>query len=284
MYSEGPTINKNVQLIIALKKIKGVGPAKISKFVKKCRYNYEECLSSAPSFFKINDSLLDLNLKEAESEIILNTSVGTEAISLLDDEFPRKLCECEKPVVLLFYKGNISLISTRTVGVIGTRNPLPTFLEKGRILVKNLSERGYTVVSGLAIGCDTLAHTAALDYGAPTIAVLPSSCDDIYPSSNKKLANEIVEKNGLLISEYGAGSIFSKYNLPERDRIQSILSELLIVIQASDEGGSMIAVRRSLEDNKPVLALKGNDLKLIKQYIEPDDDVDASGGHQNHWF
>jgi len=113
-----------------------------------------------------------------------------------------------------------------------------------------------------------------LRYGAPTVAVLPSPCDSIYLAANKGLAAEIVDNNGLLITEYGTGTEVSRYSLVDRDRIQSMLSKLLVVIQAADDGGSMIAVRRSLDDGKRVFALAGNDLKLIKDYIDPSHDSD----------
>ena len=260
--------------ILTLTKIKNIGAGKIAKFVKDNNYDYEKCTFAAKSYFKINDAEYESYLKDAESEIKNNRSSNISVTCLLDDNYPKKLCECKKPVVLLFYKGNVSLLFSKTITIIGTRNPTQTFIDQGTLLVKKLSKHGYTIVSGLAIGCDSVAHSAALDSGAPTIAVLPSSCDKIYPPNNAKLANRIVENNGLLVSEYGVNSVFSKYNLVDRDRIQSILSSKIVVIQATDDGGSMIAVRRSLEDNKQVFALKGNELKLIDRYIDPFNDAD----------
>ena len=262
--------------ILALTKIKNVGAGKIAKFVKENNYDYEKCTFTAKSYFKISDNEYESNLKNAKSEIADNRTSNIGVICLLDDNYPKKLCECKKPVILLYYRGNVSLLFSKTITIIGTRKPTQTFIDQGTLLVKKLSKHGYTIVSGLAIGCDSVAHSTALDSGAPTIAVLPSSCDNIYPSNNVKLANRIVENNGLLISEYSVNSVFSKYNLVDRDRIQSILSDRLVVIQATDDGGSMIAVRRSLEDNKQVFALIGNELKLIDRYVDPSNDEDIA--------
>lgn len=267
--------NDNARLIIALGMIKRVGPAKISSFVRKNGYDYDRCMRAAPKYFGITQKEFESYLEDAEADILSNNDKGSSVISLLDDGFPKSLCECSNPVVLLYYRGNIELLSSNNITVIGTRKPDREFVEKGFTLVSKLAEHGFTIVSGLALGCDTVAHEAALRFGAPTIAVLPTPCDKPYPNTNRELAEEIVRRNGLLISEYSAGTEFSKFHLTARDRIQSMLSEKLVVIQATDDGGSMIAVRRSVDDGKEVFALTGNRLGLIDLYINPESEADV---------
>ena len=109
-----------------------------------------------------------------------------------------------------------------------------------------------------------------------TIAVLPSSCDNPQPYSNKPLAEKIAKNGGLLISEYSSGTFVSKYNYPQRDRIQSLLSSVIVVIQSSNDGGTMIAVKKHIKDGKIVFAIKGNDLILIKDYIDSNSQEDLS--------
>lgn len=264
------------KLIIALSQLKGVGPSKIVSFAKRYGYDYSSCLENSMNFFGISKEDLDNNLKTAETVIKINKDAGISVACLLDDCFPKHLCECNNPVSLLYYIGNIDLLKSKTVTVIGTRKPDQSFKDKGRLLVKKLAEMHYTIVSGLAIGCDTLAHESALEFNTPTIAVLPSPCDDIYPKTNRKLAEDIIINGGLLITEYGSGTPFSKFHLIERDRIQSILSSMIIVIQATDDGGSMIAVSRSIKDGKNVMAIKGNNLKLVDHYVDPELESDIA--------
>ena len=117
----------------------------------------------------------------------------------------------------------------------------------------------------------SIADTALdIDVKGKTIAVLPSSCDNIQPSSNRELANSILLNGGLLISEYSFGSKVSKYNFPRRDRIQSLLSSVVLIIQASDDSGTMIATKKSLKDGKFVYAIKGNQLTIVNRYIDVD--------------
>ena len=103
-----------------------------------------------------------------------------------------------------------------------------------------------------------------------TIAVLPSDCEKIYPASNKNLAKEIVDNDGLLISEYSVGEPMNKYNFARRDRIQSLLSSVVLIIQASNESGTMIATKKSIKDGKFVYAIEGNELALVRKYVNVD--------------
>ena len=173
------------------------------------------------------------------------------------------------PCILIYYFGNIGLISEKSIAVIGTRNPSQYFLDKSNSIIKKIVENDYVIVSGLALGCDAHGHSKCLEFGGKTIAVLPSSIDNIQPRQNIEIARNIAKSGSLLISEYPPKSEYNKFNYPERDRIQSLLSDKVLVIQASENSGTMICVRKSLQDAKPVYALKNNNLSLID--IEIDD-------------
>lgn len=258
-------------LVLALLYLKGWGAKKAYHFIVRNNFDFDMCIDRLEfEFDEYERSLFDQEYKKANSIIAYNKKKGIEAISILDDRFPKKLYKGTEPCVFLYYVGDISLLSKKAITIIGTRNPSSIFIEKGKKIAEYFAKKDYVIVSGLAIGCDTIAHESCLNVCGKTIAVLPSSCDNPQPYSNKPLAEKIVKKGGLLISEYSSGTVVSKFNYPQRDRIQSLLSSVILVVQSSDDGGTMIAVRKSIKDGKKVFALDGNDLTLIKDYVKVD--------------
>ncbi len=263
------------ELIIALLSHKGWGPKKVYSYLEKHCFDFEECINGLDLEFD------EVELEELKKEAILanktianNNAKGIKVISLFDDLFPKKLYEGRDKCLLLYYIGNITLLNTPSIAIIGTRKISDKFSQKGEIATKYFSKKGYTVVSGLAIGSDTVAHKTCIDNNGYTIAVLPFSCDNIQPVSNKGLASAIVEKGGLLISEYSTGTQFNKRNYAQRDIIQSLLSSVVLVIQAQNDSGTTIAMKKSREDKKTVYAIKGNNLLLADEYIDVDCEAD----------
>lgn len=157
-------------------------------------------------------------------------------IALGDPNFPQprgKVKNSEYPICL-FYKGDISLLANtnRNIAVIGLLQPEETIVTREKQLVKTLVSEGATIVSGLALGCDTVAHKTALELGGKTIAILPAPLNTIMPSQNKALAEEIVAKGGLLITEYytpfqSRMELTARY--AERDRLQALFSDGIIL-------------------------------------------------------
>jgi len=193
---------------------------------------------------------------------------GISLITLFDEGFPTKLYVSNEPVLYLYYKGNINLLNEKTVTIIGTRKPDDYSIQMTKKVTKEISDKSYVIASGLALGIDTVAHQSCLEAGGKTIAVLPSSIDNIQPKSNTKLAQLIVEKKGCLITEYPSGSVVNKYNFARRDRIQSLLANCVIIPQANENSGTMIAVRKSIKDNKKVFQFSTNNNKFIKDTID----------------
>ncbi len=154
-----------------------------------------------------------------------------------DDNFPKYrgiVSDSEKPV-FIYYKGNIDLLSAenKNIAVIGLLNPEGNIEERERNLVTELVKNGATIVSGLARGCDGIAHQQTLDSNGKTVAILPSALSDILPKSNKELAQQIVEKGGLLITEYGNNSqnqwdLVKRYK--DRDRLQALFSDAITLV------------------------------------------------------
>ena len=256
-------------LILTLLHLDGWGPKKIYSYVFKHDFDYEKCVQGLVSELNAESKAnFKLELQKSKEILKKNYDQGINAINILDKNFPKKLYSTNDKCVFLYYKGDISLLNQKSIAIIGTRKPDAEFIEKGIEATKYFASEGYVIVSGLALGCDAVAHEACLSVGGKTIAVLPSPCDNPQPSSNKKLANNIVANGGLLISEYGTGTPVSKYNYPERDRIQSLLSSVVLIIQASDNSGTMIATKKSIKDGKLVYAIEGNNLSLVNNYID----------------
>ena len=161
-----------------------------------------------------------------------------------DIEFPILLKEIQDPPVILYYRGDISCLNDYpTVAVIGTRNPSVWGDKMGHRVGEHLAENNITVVSGLALGCDTAAHKGCLSKNGRTAAFLAHGLHKIYPRQNQILADQIIDSGGCLLSEYSYGIEPQKYYFVERDRLQSGSSLATVVIETNEKGGSMHTVK-----------------------------------------
>jgi DNA processing protein len=157
-------------------------------------------------------------------------------VAIGDENFPqyRGVVKSSEQPIALFYRGNIRLIekTNNTIAVIGLLNPDEDTIEFEKKVVSTLVDQGVTIVSGLALGCDAVAHRQALHASGHTVAILPSPITDILPQANRDLAAQIVQKNGLLISEY-LDKAYSKMELSgryiERDRLQALFSNGVVL-------------------------------------------------------
>lgn len=255
--------------IIALLKCKGIGNTRLFEFIKEQDFNIDKIKINLNKLISSDDynNFIQI-LSDAEYEIDANEKKGIKLITILDEKFPSKLYTISDPVLYLYYKGNIDLINSLSVAIIGTRNPNELSKENSYKLSSNLSKQGYTIISGLALGIDAIAHKSCVENKGKTIAVLPSGIDNIQPTSNRELAEEIINSNGCLVSEYPIGTVLNKFNYAKRDRIQSALSNVIIVPEANEKSGTMIAVNKSKKEDKPVFQLITNDNKLIDNAID----------------
>ena len=177
----------------------------------------------------------------------------------------------------LYVMGALPEQRSPAIAIVGTRRPSVYGKEVGYKLSYELAKRGVIIISGLALGIDSIAHRAALDAGGTTIAVLPCGLDRVYPSSHIRLAEEIVSKGGALVSEYPAQTETFPANFIARNRIVAGLSDGLLVIEAAAKSGTMHTVGFALEYNLPVMAVPGNITNpmsigcnnLIKQGAKP---------------
>ena len=181
-------------------------------------------------------------------------------VTIFDKEYPKLLTHISHPPFLLYIKGSVGVWKNKCFGVVGTRALSEYGKRAAPHITLDLARAGLTIVSGLATGIDTLAHKAALEAGAKTIAVLGTGIDEktLYPQLNLPLARKIVEKGGAVISEYAPGTHGTKFSFPQRNRIISGLSKGVLVVEADHISGAMITAKCALEQNRDVFALPGS--------------------------
>ena len=180
-----------------------------------------------------------------------------------DKNYPSLLKELSCPPYLIYYKGDIKLLNDENkfrLAIVGARKHSAYAEKIINEFVPGLVNNQIEIVSGLALGIDTLAHQKTLDNKGLTIAVLGTGLDDrnLYPSLNRKLAKDIIANNGLLISEFPPGTQPLKQNFPQRNRIISGLCQATLVIEAQEKSGSLISAYYALDQNREVLAIPGN--------------------------
>ena len=170
------------------------------------------------------------------------------------------LTQIADPPKQLYCRGNLDLLNSECIGVVGTRKLTPYGKESAQYITRGLATAGFTIVSGLAMGIDAVAHQATLDIGGKTIAVLGGGVGDrkIGPRINLFLARNILENNGLLISEYSDNEEIYALNFAMRNRIISGLSKGVVIVEADINSGSLITAKCALDQNRDVFAIPGN--------------------------
>lgn len=183
-----------------------------------------------------------------------------EEISIKNNKYPNQLKNIYDPPAKLYVLGNRSILNQRNFAIVGSRKATQYGKKIAMQISKELAENGLNIVSGLAIGIDSYAHLGCLQVkdAGKTIAVLGSGLDVIYPKENRKLAEQIINSGGCIISEYPIGSKIEKNNFPQRNRIISGLSEGILVVEASQKSGALITAEFGAEQGKEVFAVPGD--------------------------
>lgn len=257
----------NAEFIITLTLIKGLGRKTINKIIRQGRVNGLETSETIDYLNNFNlkikriitkDELENAN-KTAQNTIEICKKENIKICTILDEDFPKKLKNIDDNPVILYYKGNKNCLNDKCIAIIGSRNPSLHGAKVSYKISSILSQRGYVIVSGLANGCDTFAHLGSLDSSGRTVAVMPCGLNIVYPKQNQDLFNKIIQNNGCVMSEYPPNQNVSKYQLVERDRLQSALSQGIIVIETAINGGSFHAVNHGLKHNKIIGCYKHSD-------------------------
>ena len=178
-------------------------------------------------------------------------------MTMADPDYPASLRHIHDAPLVLYVKGDRSLLDKPQVGIVGSRNASRAGLEHARAFAGALGLEGLLVTSGLALGVDGAAHAGALDAGFPTVAVIGNGIDRPYPHRHRRLADRVVS-HGLLVSEYPPGTEARPAHFPQRNRIISGLSRGILVVEAGLKSGSLITARLALEQGREVFAIPGS--------------------------
>lgn len=175
-----------------------------------------------------------------------------------DERYPELLRQIADPPTQLYCRGNVDLLTTFCIGVVGTRKASDYGRQACRDIAGHMAASGITIVSGLALGIDAVAHRAAVDVGGTTIAVLGTGIGILSPAENESLGRQLIESGSLVISEYPDMTPGGRHTFPLRNRIISGLSRGVLVIEADRDSGSLITAKSALDQNRDVFAVPGS--------------------------
>ena len=195
---------------------------------------------------------------DPEEEIAKLQKLNIGYMTMYDKEYPPLLKETPDCPAILYIRGNIEALKLPGIAVVGSRKYTQYGRKAAYELSKSCSEAGLSIISGLALGIDAVAHKAALDAGGITVGVLGCGLDKMYPATNHALAKEILERGGASISEFPLGMPALTYHFPQRNRIIAGLSLGTLVVEAAEESGALITAYCALEYNREVFAVPGN--------------------------
>ncbi|MDY3827217.1 MAG: DNA-processing protein DprA [Clostridium sp.] len=185
-------------------------------------------------------------------------------ITIKKENYPENLKNIDYPPYLLYYKGNLDVLKRRIVAIVGARKCTNYGIEVTKILTNLLNSYNISIISGGARGIDTVSHRVCLENGIPTIVVLGCGINIAYPRENKSLF-EVVQKRGLILSEFPPNTQPYKMNFPQRNRIISALSEIVIVTEAAKNSGSLITANYASKQGKDVMAVPGSILSGLSK-------------------
>jgi DNA processing protein len=196
------------------------------------------------------------NFKLAEAEINFIEKYKIKPLFITDKDYPKRLLNCYDSPVILYFKGNADLNTSKIIAIVGTRSNNEygkTVCEK---IINDLANQNILIVSGLAFGIDSIAHKSALKNNLKTIGILAHGLDRIYPNQNKLLARQMIENGGLL-TDFKSGTNPDKQNFPKRNRIVAGISDAVLIIESGLKGGSLITAELANGYNKDVFAIPG---------------------------
>lgn len=255
---------QNLPYLLALHSIDGLGPIRLRAvldFFKDPKIAWE---ASGEEFLKIGiyqktvNLLLDTRKKLDPQKYLEDIQkTGIKWLTIFDENYPALLKQIYDPPTVLYYKGDEEILNTKSIAVVGTRKITGYGKVVTEQFTKRLANASLTIVSGLARGVDSIAHKTTLTEGGKTIAVLGGGLNKIFPPENRNLAEDIIQKGGILISEFPPDHPSLPGNFPSRNRIISGLSVATLVTEAASDSGSLITARLAIEQGREVFAIPG---------------------------
>ncbi|UAK63754.1 DNA-processing protein DprA [Burkholderia dolosa] len=238
--------------LVALSFLTGVGPATLKKVLAIPRFedmDVRELAARIPAISKAMSvpAAWESALDKVDQQIREAKRVEARILSAYDAEYPRLLAATKDDPLILYVRGALSQTPEQSVAIIGTREPTAHGKRIAARIAEFFVEHQWSVVSGLALGCDAVAHQATLDAGGHTVVVLAHGHQTIAPARHKKLANDILDAGGALVSEYPFGREIQKQQYVKRDRTQAGMAQGVVMIQSDVVGGSLHASRAALD-------------------------------------
>ncbi|NVK23775.1 MAG: DNA-protecting protein DprA [Gammaproteobacteria bacterium] len=213
------------------------------------------------TYYKLSEQqqafIATINWDDYQKEVDWLTQQNIEVLPISSPHYPSLLKETARPPLLLFAKGDLSVLEQVQVAVVGSRNPSPYGERATALFSEQLAQAGVVVTSGMAIGVDGIAHQACLRAGGRTLAVMGSGFRHIYPKRHLSLFDQITNQ-GLVVSEFFPDVPPIQYNFPRRNRIIAGLSNGTLVVEAAIKSGSLITAKIALEEGRDVFAVPGN--------------------------
>jgi DNA processing protein len=195
------------------------------------------------------------DVEKAATDLDRWERAGIRMVSVLDESYPSNLRMIHQRPPVLFLRGSQDARDATSVAVVGTRQATPHGIEQARVLATGLAERGIPVISGLAAGIDSAAHTAALAAGGRTVAVIGTGIDRVYPQENADLQEKIASR-GLVISQFLPGSPPTKMSFPMRNAVMSGYALATVVVEAAYRSGARMQARLALQHGRHVFLLR----------------------------
>ena len=250
------------QILLSLARLKGVRNQKALELFSSVadRVGYVDGRELFLSLAKECPGFPDGHMEawdDIERRLVECHGAGIQAVPFFNERYPRRLRNIDDPPVVLFVKGNIeALHGVRSVAIVGTRNPTGYGERAAQSAGKLAAESGIVVVSGLALGCDARAHEGCVESNGAGVAVLAHGLDRVYPAANRDLADRILDCGGCLVSELPVGVKPTRWAFAYRDRIQSGLSDRVLVIETDVKGGTMHTVDFSRKQQRPLACIE----------------------------
>lgn len=257
----------NQRDLLALLNIPGVGRKTAAEIFRRGANSETTALELRSAFeeatrhlkIRVLPTVGEIDMAYSKADKILDDSwrLGLEILWTGSPRFPQQLLNIPTPPVVLYAKGAVaSLKEKQMIAIVGTRVPTEWGRGSSERIARRVASSGFGVVSGLAKGCDTAAHKGCLKAGGITIAVMGHGLQMVYPAENKALAEAIIDNGGCLISEYPPGERGRSGYFIERDRLQSGLSQCLIVVETGERGGTMHTVKACQAQGRILACLK----------------------------
>jgi DNA processing protein len=253
----------DVRYLVGLSQLPGIGPARLVRLIERFkeperawRASEQELTQVGIDAKQMPELLPQRRRVDLDAEMDRLDRLGVRLLTIFDAEYPLRLKEIYNAPVILYVRGELTPDDEQSIGVVGTRSPTVYGKELAARIVPQLAGAGLTIVSGLARGIDTIAHTGALKAGGRTIAVLGCGIDVIYPAENRSLYARIAE-HGALVTEYPLETKPDAFNFPARNRIISGLTLGSVIVEAQERSGALITADFALEQNREVFAFPG---------------------------